>query len=199
MFIVYETKNLINGKTYIGVHNTKTDAFDGYLGSGKSLKVAISKYGRENFSRTTLFTFTNDLEAYKKESELVTEHWCKQSTNYNMHVGGNKPPKVSWLGRKHRPEVIVKISKSRKGLHAGKEHWTKQPGSEDGIQKISDAAKKRKGLKNAAGHILKPESKKMMVEKLQKYRWYCNPEKTQEVFSLSCPDNWVAGRKSCNT
>ena len=36
-FIIYETKNLKNGKIYIGMHETD-NLNDGYLGSGKHLK-----------------------------------------------------------------------------------------------------------------------------------------------------------------
>ncbi|ADG36130.1 putative truncated Seg-like homing endonuclease [Acinetobacter phage Acj61] len=36
----YLTTNLINGKMYYGVHSTK-NINDGYIGSGKALKLAI--------------------------------------------------------------------------------------------------------------------------------------------------------------
>lgn len=45
---IYKTTNLINNKIYIGQH--KSDRFDeSYFGSGKLLKQAIQKYGKENF------------------------------------------------------------------------------------------------------------------------------------------------------
>ncbi len=50
-FIIYKTINLINQKFYIGKHAQSCDPyqFDGYLGSGKRLNLAIRKYGRANF------------------------------------------------------------------------------------------------------------------------------------------------------
>lgn len=35
-YTIYKTTNLINGKIYIGKHQTK-DPYDSYLGSGKRL------------------------------------------------------------------------------------------------------------------------------------------------------------------
>jgi len=52
-FILYKTTNLLNGKTYVGIHKTN-DLEDGYLGSGIALLVAIRKYGKFNFKREIL-------------------------------------------------------------------------------------------------------------------------------------------------
>jgi len=44
--IIYKTTNTINGKIYVGKHNKDNDD---YLGSGKLLKRAMKKYGKEYF------------------------------------------------------------------------------------------------------------------------------------------------------
>lgn len=47
---IYITTNWIDGKKYIG--QKKFDNYwKGYLGSGKHLREATKKYGRENFTR----------------------------------------------------------------------------------------------------------------------------------------------------
>ena len=51
--ICYKTTNMVNGKFYLGVHDTTRKNDKTYLGSGIVLKQAIKEYGRENFVRET--------------------------------------------------------------------------------------------------------------------------------------------------
>lgn len=44
LYYLYEIKNNINGKIYVGVHQPN-NIDDGYMGSGKAIKSAIQKYG----------------------------------------------------------------------------------------------------------------------------------------------------------
>ena len=48
---IYCTTNKITGKFYIG---KEVGYKNHYLGSGKLLKQAVSKYGKENFTKETL-------------------------------------------------------------------------------------------------------------------------------------------------
>ena len=45
VMVIYKTTNLVNGKSYVGM-DSKNDP--NYLGSGKLLKRAVKKYGRES-------------------------------------------------------------------------------------------------------------------------------------------------------
>lgn len=102
-YIVYKTTNKINGKIYIGVHQTKDpNVFDSYLGMGVSKKdrkknrrgfpQAVAKYGYENFERETLaiFPFTKEGKeaAFAMEAELVNEDFVKDPNTYNLALGG---------------------------------------------------------------------------------------------------------------
>ncbi len=86
-YTIYQTKNKINGKIYIGKH--KTDNLqDDYLGSGVYLRKAIEKYGSENFERTILHVYNNEDEMNTKERELVNEEFINRADTYNLNVGG---------------------------------------------------------------------------------------------------------------
>lgn len=100
-WIVYLTVNTVNKKTYIGVHKTTRDDFDGYIGNGVDVnkpssyknsktpfQYAVNKYGIATFVRSTLFTFDNEEEAYKKEALLVDEDYVRNPNTYNLIVGG---------------------------------------------------------------------------------------------------------------
>lgn len=84
----YQTKNLINGKTYIGVHSTN-DMNDGYMGSGMNVSRAIKKYGKDNFVTIPLNFFDTIEEAYEEERYLVNSDWVSKTDNYNITEGGN--------------------------------------------------------------------------------------------------------------
>lgn len=105
-YIVYLTTNKINGKIYIGVHQTENpDKFDGYLGCGAFkdkpssynkgktyFHNALIKYGTSAFHRKVLKVFDNLQDALDLETFLVTEDFVKRTDTYNMTVGGNVPP-----------------------------------------------------------------------------------------------------------
>ena len=83
----YQTKNLINGKTYVGIHTT-SNLDDGYIGSGTLLKKAIAKHGKENFKMEILDFFDTREEASVEEEFLINEDWVLSEDNYNLVGGG---------------------------------------------------------------------------------------------------------------
>lgn len=86
-YLVYKTTCLINGKIYIGQHQTY-DLNDGYLGSGVKLIEDINRLGRQNFNREILFDFDNFKEMDDKEKELVNEEFVAREDTYNLMLGG---------------------------------------------------------------------------------------------------------------
>ena len=86
-YTIYKITNKINGKFYIGKHKT-TNLDDGYMGSGKMLKLAIKKHGIQNFAKEVLFNFNNEDDMNAKEAELVSETFCLREDTYNLCPGG---------------------------------------------------------------------------------------------------------------
>ncbi|MGL5797901.1 MAG: NUMOD3 domain-containing DNA-binding protein [Cetobacterium sp.] len=87
---IYLTTNTINGKMYIGQKNYKKD-FRTYLGSGTALKLAVEKYGRENFVREILCE-CKDLEEMNHMEHFFTSLVDAENNPdfYNLKAGGNQ-------------------------------------------------------------------------------------------------------------
>jgi len=182
IYILYRIVNKVNNKFYIGVHKTK-DINDDYYGSGHSIKAAIEKYGKENFTKKILHIFTNAKKAFKKEKEIVNEELIKNKNCYNLKEGGHG-------GFDHiRKTGLHKSSKGRKIIHKDdqqtkvkpedlekylKEGWKLgfRPSalkrmSESGKIKIQSEEQKRKNSETKKGCIrmLNPITNKMKFVK----------------------------------
>ena len=99
-YTIYQITNKLNGKTYIGKHQTE-NINDGYFGSGVALKEAVKKYGKENFKKEILFVFKTEDEMNAKERELITEEFVNRRDTYNLGVGGEGGP--HFKGKTHGP------------------------------------------------------------------------------------------------
>lgn len=107
--IVYITTNIINGKKYIGkdVANRKY-----YLGSGKALRLAISKYGKENFIKEILAEVSTQEELMEMEKYYIDYYnACNSVLFYNIAQGGLGG---GAQGRKLSDETKLKMSESAK-------------------------------------------------------------------------------------
>ena len=81
-YTVYKTTNLINGKIYVGAHKTN-NLYDEYLGSGKLIGRAITKYGKENFEKDIIAICDTEEEMLQIEKSLVTSDFIKYFSTYN--------------------------------------------------------------------------------------------------------------------
>jgi hypothetical protein len=84
---IYKTTNLLNGKFYVGMHSTNK-LNDGYLGSGKRLRLSIKKYGKENFKIEYLEFFDSRELLVEREKQLVNEYLLKDTNCMNLMCGG---------------------------------------------------------------------------------------------------------------
>ena len=88
-YTVYQITNKINNMIYIGCHATN-NANDSYFGSGTNIKIAIKKYGLQNFEKLVLYEFDNKEDMLKKEKELVNKHFISRKDTYNIILGGGQ-------------------------------------------------------------------------------------------------------------
>lgn len=145
MFI-YKVTNKINGKIYIGQSKVNDPS---YLGSGKFIKKAIKKYGKDNFSKEILEECESKKSADEREKFWIKElHSKKKEIGYNIADGGS-----SFI---MNPEIARKISETLKGKYVGDNSFRK------GIKLSEDH--KNSISKSNKGKIFSEETKKKMSE-----------------------------------
>lgn len=155
-YTIYKITNKLNGKFYIGKHQTNNPN-DGYMGSGKAILNAIKLHGKENFIKEVLFDFDTEYEMNSKEKEIITEEFVNNPMTYNLGVGGEGGP--HFKNKKHSPETIQKISETNTGkkynypdswyetkysFESGNDYWKnriQKPVSEETKTKIREKRK----------------------------------------------------------
>lgn len=134
MYEIYITTNQINGKQYIGQHKIKKEQ-DYYIGSGKILKDAIKKYGKENFTKETLVLCKTKEEANILERQYIKEYQADLNPQfYNLAKGGDGGGFEYYAEYlKTHPEEAARIKQSRaEGVRA----W-----QQNNIEKLSELGK----------------------------------------------------------
>lgn len=145
---IYKITNLVNGKIYIGKHSSDVPD-DGYMGSGRRLKLEYSAIGKENFEKTIL-AYSDDEEELKELEKfyITTLNATDPTIGYNIvcKSGGfqtlpdeqRKKISQSLKGKPLSEKRKQKISESTKGKNNpmyGKKH------SEGQKKKISESLK----------------------------------------------------------
>lgn len=90
-YYIYITTNLINQKKYIGKRKCVCDVEqDAYIGSGKILKSAIKKYGKENFVKDILEICETEEICNDREKYWIAFYNAAYSDEfYNIASGGD--------------------------------------------------------------------------------------------------------------
>jgi hypothetical protein len=137
-YTIYKVTNNINGKIYIGKHQTENPD-DGYYGSGVALKNSIKKHGKNNFTKEVLHIFESEEEMNMKEVELITEEFVSRKDTYNMGVGGEGG--AHFKGKTHTPETIAKLKKANEIRTPAQIEASLRVGRESKGRKLSEQAK----------------------------------------------------------
>jgi hypothetical protein len=106
--VIYEIRNNINDKIYIGKDTTNRNS---YYGSGVLIKRAMEKYGKNNFTKR-IIDRTDSYEELSKKEIYWIEEYKKTHILYNISNGGDGGDTLS----KHPniDEIKLKISNSSK-------------------------------------------------------------------------------------
>ena len=100
---VYVIVNKINLKLYFGSHSWEGEGSDpNYYGSGKIIKQAVRKYGKDNFIVYPIKFYDNVDECRKAEEELLTKHNIANNPYcYNIKNGAVGWTSEDMTGEKH--------------------------------------------------------------------------------------------------
>jgi hypothetical protein len=189
-YTIYKITNLINGKFYIGKHQTK-DLSDNYFGSGRLLKRAIEKYGKENFKKEILEIFDREEKMNLAEKILVVPDI---EVSYNLCPGGHggfgyinnfeTRPWLSENGKKSKNYIQnftvsdevdeqrrIKRSKTLKQYYKKNGHqWSGKKRSEESKQKQSSTNKGRVPWnKGKTGFVFSEEHRKNISKSRKVY------------------------------
>jgi hypothetical protein len=208
---VYKTKNKLNEKYYYGMHSTN-NMKDGYLGSGKRLRYAIRKYGKENFELQIIEWFTDRKSLIGGEKRIITDEIVKDKNSYNIGYGGvggifNDEHKEKFIaGAKKGRETTDKILKERFG---GGDDWRSKFNTHILKKLWQDDEYRKKHLENInwTGKKHSEETKNKMSEQRKNTgngdknsqfgtKWITNGLENKKIKKHdSVPDGWEYGRK----
>lgn len=165
-YTIYKITNKLNGKIYIGKHQTENPN-DPYYGSGKAIKDAIRKHGKENFIKEILFDFDTEDAMNLKERELITEEFVAREDTYNLGVGGEGG--AHFKGKKHSDEARSRIKQTNKErdwsfLKGRLPHNKGKKDNEETRMRKAEARKRR-----AANEFLNQQTKQKISEGLKRY------------------------------
>lgn len=174
LYYIYKTINLINGHYYIGMHKGSLD--DEYLGSGKILKQAINKYGKNNFKKEVLLLCENEKELQEWEAKLIEPN-LKDSNCYNIAPGGQGGYTIKNLSIEEQNKVRKKASEATR-------QWNKQNPEKVKIRQSKQKDSLVKNLDNLKQNIKKSLSLKTKEEKQEQHRKVTEAKLKAGIYSI---------------
>lgn len=203
---IYKITNLVNGKIYVGKDHTNNPD---YYGSGKLIRRAIKKYGKEAFVKEVIEELEDPKLLQDREKYWIKEYNSQDlRLGYNISPGGDGGDTLS--NNPDKKDIISRISNTLKGRVFSEEHKDKLKANHN--SKNPEVAKKisqkLKGRVRSEEHKEKIKQanlgKKRSKESVEKNRaamrnskWVYDPvtgEQKRIPESESNPNGWLPGR-----
>ena len=147
MYYIYEIKNLVNCKTYVGqrkIPKNKTIDNDDYMGSGVYLKSAKLKYGVENFSKSILAITQTKQNADILEIIFIKLFKQIGKCEYNIAKGGEGGRTTEFMSDEQKKKYYQKLSESLQGHIISEETRLKISKSNKGISRNNGVVRSEK-------------------------------------------------------
>ena len=158
VYIVYQHKNKINGKSYIGITCQKPEYRWGADGN-RYIKCplfwnAIQKYGWDCFDHIILYTDLSEEEAYEMEQKIIAElHTTDPNYGYNLSIGGSGGDSVIMKNKWCDPEFKKDMSRRMRDAwkdpvkrnarsDATKARWANPEFKDFAMERVRNACKK---------------------------------------------------------
>lgn len=157
-YVVYEHRNNLNGKVYIGITDNIEERWSGCGAKYKSCSAfynAIKKYGWDGFTHTVLRDGLSFDEAVLAEKEFIAQNrsnvsrYGNASNGYNLTDGGEgivgyhhsdeTRCKIGDILRNPSSETRAKMSQASKG----RQSWLGKTHTAETLAKMSESAKRR--------------------------------------------------------
>lgn len=205
---IYKITNMLNEKIYVGQKFKKIEESLDYYGSGRLIKKAIKKYGKENFKKDILEKAYSREELNELEIYFIWEQNCMIPKGYNITKGGN-----SSLGLKHskKTKKLIGFASRNRSLETRKKFSDKMknhPVSEETRKKISIANTGKKPteeskMKNSLAHLGRKASNETKIKNSlanKNTKWinngFINKKIKINILQKYLNDGWFLGRKN---
>jgi hypothetical protein len=200
---IYKTTYKNSGKYYVGMHSTD-NLNDGYIGSGKIIRYAIKRYGKDNFIFEIIEFLSDRKSLIKREIEIVNKELLSDTNCVNIVEGGSggikwqtdeqrayitkkasEYQKEKWKDKEYREKITEVLRENTKKNHQqGKIKYNTTKGkniTEEHKQKIGEANKiKQSGSSNSQFGT----------------RWITNGTENKKIKKTSSiPNGWEIGRR----
>lgn len=179
---IYLTKNLVNGRLYVGKH--KSEKYDSqYFGSGKILLQAIDKYGIQNFTNEIIYEAKTEEDLNQKEIQYISEYRRKyEKLMYNIAFGGDGGDTFTNKSEKEKNDFIDKmtiINRSRCSSNEFKKNVSRR--LTEKYKNLSEREKQSQKIKQSWSNL---ELRKEQSQRLKEY--YKSNKKDQSYLYKGC-------------